>query len=67
MIEVNKVHIKMDGSGKTIYKEWIVVTAALHELITERDGAECADRMLTTGLFTAVELSKKGELSNGTE
>lgn len=56
MIKCNEGHVVISGTGEEILKEWICLTASLHEEISGDVGVENANALLTKGLFAAVGL-----------
>ena len=49
------------GTGEKLIKEWICITAALHQQASEIVGVEKANELLTKSLFAAVAMAKDKE------
>lgn len=61
MIECNDGRVKVMGTGDDLIKDWIAITAALHESLSEIVGNEKANGVLTKSLFFAVAMANKKE------
>lgn len=61
MIKCNEGHVMVSGTGEEILKEWICLTASIHEEISGDIGVENANALLTKGLFAAVTISNSKE------
>lgn len=61
MIECNDSRVKVIGTGNDLIKDWIAITAALHESLSEVVGNEKANALLTKSLFKAVAMANKKE------
>lgn len=61
MIKCKDGCVEIMGTGEDLIKDWICVTAALHENMAEIVGVEKANAMLTKSLFTAVAMANKKE------
>lgn len=61
MIKCNECHVMVSGTGENIIKDWVCITAAVHENLSEVIGVEKANAILTQSLFAAVTISNSKE------
>ena len=61
MIECKYGHVMVAGTGEKLIKEWICITAALHQQASEIVGVEKANELLTKSFFAAVAMAKDKE------
>ncbi len=61
MIKCKDGRVEIMGTGEDLMKDWICLTAALHENLAEIVGVENANALLTKSLFIAVDMANKKE------
>ena len=61
MIECKDGRVQIVGTGEKLIKDWICITAALHQQASEIVGVEKANELLTKSLFAAVAMAKDKE------